>query len=230
LRRTPLVSGSAILCVALGIGSTSAISSAISRALLQPLPFRTPERLVTVYRTTPHFDTGPFSPANYMDLARETRQLEALAAITPTTSLLALENEAAQVTVKRVTGNLFPMLGLHALRGRLLTVADDQPDASPVVVIGEELWNERFGSDPSVVGKPIRLDGQPTTVVGIAPRELGIPHGAQVIRSQVWVPMRFSANELAQRRSNYLTALGRLAPGATAQSAQTELRRIFDNI
>ncbi len=72
LRRAPLVSGSAILCVALGIGATAAISSAISRALLQPLPFRSPERLVTVYRTTPHFDTGPFSPANYLDLARET--------------------------------------------------------------------------------------------------------------------------------------------------------------
>ena len=230
LRRTPLVSGSAILCVALGIGSTSAISSAISRALLEPLPFRTPERLVTVYRTTPHFDTGPFSPANYVDLARETRQLESLAAITPTTSLLALENEAAQVTVNRVTGNLFPMLGVRALRGRLLTVADDQPDAPPVAVIGEELWNERFGSDPSVVGKPIRLDGQPTTIVGIAPRELGIPHGARVMRSQVWVPMRFSTNELAQRRSNYLAALGRLAPGATAQLAQAELVRIFDGI
>src|SRR5215213_3611941 len=71
LRRAPLVSGSAILCVALGIGATAAISSAISRALLQPLPFRSPERLVTVYRTTPHFNTGPFSPANYTDLARE---------------------------------------------------------------------------------------------------------------------------------------------------------------
>ena len=78
------------LCIALGIGATSAISSAISRALLQPLPFREPERLVTVYRTTPHFDTGPFSPANYADLARETRQLEALAAMTPTTELLQL--------------------------------------------------------------------------------------------------------------------------------------------
>ena len=230
LRRTPLVSGSAILCVALGIGATSAISSAISRALLQPLPFRAPERLVTVYRTTPHFDTGPFSPANYMDLSRETRQLEALAAMTPTTKLLQLQDDAAQVTVKRVTGNLFPLLGLRALRGRLLTPADDQPDAAQAVVIGEELWSERFGSDPSVVGKPIRLDGEPFTVVGIAPRELGIPHGSQVIRSQAWVPMRFAPNELAQRRNNYLYALGRLAPGATIQSAHAELVRIFDGI
>ena len=82
LRRTPLVSGAAILCIGLGIGSTSAISSAISRALLQPLPFREPGRLVTVYRTTPNFNTGPFSPSNYSDLAGETRQLEALSAIT----------------------------------------------------------------------------------------------------------------------------------------------------
>ena len=230
LRRAPLVSGSAILCVALGIGATAAISSAISRALLQPLPFRSPERLVTVYRTTPHFNTGPFSPANYADLARETRQLEALAAITPTTSLLQLTDEVAQVTVRRVTGNLFPMLGLNALHGRLLTAADDQPGAPLAVVVGEALWRERFGGDRGLVGKPIRLDGQSYTVVGIAPRELGIPHGAQVIRSQVWVPMRFTPDELSQRRSNYLTALGRLAPGATTQSANAELVRIFDGI
>ena len=230
LRRTPLVSGSAILCIGLGLGSTSAISSAISRALLQPLPFREPGRLVTVYRTTPNFNTGPFSPANYSDLARDSKQLEALSTITPTTSLLQLTDEAAQVSVKRVSGNLFPMLGMRALRGRLLTPDDDRADAPQVVVIGEELWNERFGGDASLVGKPIRLDGQSFTVVGIAPRELGIPHGAQVLRSQIWVPMRFSPNELAQRRSNYLYALGRLAPGATQQSANAELVRLFDGI
>lgn len=230
LRRAPLVSASAILCVALGIGATAALSSAISRALLQPLPFRDPERLVTVYRTTPHFDTGPFSPANYADLARHTRQLEALAAMTPTTMLLQLPDEAVQVSVRRVTGNLFPMLGVRALRGRLLSVADDRPDVPNAVVVGEELWNERFGSDPSLVGKTVRLDGESFTVVGIAPRELGIPHGAQVVRSQVWVPARFSPNELAQRRNNYLLALGRLAPGATVPAAHAELVRLFDGI
>ena len=230
LRRAPLVSGSAILCIGLGIGATSAISSAISRALLQPLPFRDPERLVTVYRTTPHFDTGPFSPANYADLARETRQLDALAAITPTTALLQLTDEAAQVSVKRVTGNLFPMLGVRALRGRMLTIDDDRPDAPQVVVIGEELWRERFGGDRAILDKPIRLDGQAYAVVGVAPQGLGIPHGSQVLRSQVWVPMRFSPNELAQRRNNFLMALGKLAPGATLQSAHAELVRIFDGV
>ena len=230
LRRAPLVSGSAILCIALGIGATAAISSAISRALLQPLPFRDPERLVTVYRTTPHFNTGPFSPANYADLARDTRQLDALAAIAGGGGLLQLSDEAVQVSVRRVTGNLFPMLGAPALRGRLLNATDDQPDAPPVLVISEELWHERFGGDPAVVGTPIRLDGQAYTLAGIVPREFAIPHGAQVVMSQVWVPMRFTPNELTQRRSNYLLSLGRLAPGATVQSAHAELMRIFDGI
>ena len=230
LRRAPLVSGSAIICIALGIGSTAAISSAISRALLQPLPFRDPERLVTVYRTTPHFNTGPFSPPNYTDLARETHQLEGLAAIAHTTALLQLTDETAQVSVKRVTGNLFPLLGVRALRGRMLTADDDRADASQVVVIGEELWRERFGGDASLVGKTIRLDGQAHTVVGIAPRGMGIPHGSQVFRSQVWKPMRFTPDELSQRRSSFLSVLGRLAPDATAQSAHAELVRIFDGV
>ena len=230
LRRAPLVSGSAIICIALGIGSTAAISSAISRALLQPLPFRDPERLVTVYRTTPHFNAGPFSPPNYTDLARETHQLEGLAAIAHTTALLQLTDETAQVSVKRVTGNLFPLLGVRALRGRMLTADDDRADASQVVVISEELWRERFGGDASLVGKTIRLDGQAYTVVGIAPRGMGIPHGSQVFRSQVWKPMRFTPDELSQRRSSFLSVLGRLAPGATAQSAHAELVRIFDGV
>ena len=86
------------------------------------LPFRDPERLVTVYRTTPHFDTGPFSPANYTDLARERRDSStASRAIASTTALLQLTDEAAQVSVKRVTGNLVPLLGVRALRGRMLT-------------------------------------------------------------------------------------------------------------
>jgi predicted permease len=230
LRRAPLISASAILCIGLGIGSTAAISSAVSRALLQPLPFREPERLVTVYRTTPHFDTGPFSPANYSDLARETHQLQGLAAIAHATGLRQLTDDATQVDIKRVTGNLFPLLGVRALRGRMLTADDDRPNAAPVIVIGEALWRERFGGDPSVVGRPVILDGQSYTVVGVAPRELGIPHGAQVLRAQVWQPMRFSPDEFSQRRNNYLSALGRLAPGATVQSASAELVRLFDGI
>ena len=81
LQRSPIIALSAVACIALGLGSTAAISSAVDRALVQRLPFRVPERIVTVYRTTPHFDTGPFSPLNYLDLARLTTSVSQLAAI-----------------------------------------------------------------------------------------------------------------------------------------------------
>lgn len=230
LRHTPTVALSAVLCIALGLGSAAAILSAIDRALLQPLPFADPARLVTVYRTTPQFNTGPFSAPNYADLARQSRRIEALAAITPAGGLLALPDESVQADVKRVTGNLFPMLGVRAVRGRLLLPDDDAPDREPVVVLDEELWRERFGGDPAVVGRAVRLDGRPHTVVGIAPRGLGIPHGAQVVRAQLWVPMRFTDGQLAARRSNFLWVMGRLAPGATAASAHAELAQLFGGI
>src|SRR5689334_16853345 len=204
LQRSPTIALSAVVCIALGLGSAAAISSAVDRALVQRLPFRAPERIVTVYRTTPHFDNGPFSPLNYLDLARMSTSVPQLAAIGFGTGLLALPNQAMQVDLKRASGNLFPMLGVQALRGRLILPEDDGLDREPVAVLSEEFWRERFGGDPAIVGRTIRLDGMTHTVVGIVPRRFGVPHGNQVARAQVWVPMRFTKEEQAMRNSNFL--------------------------
>jgi putative ABC transport system permease protein len=228
LRRSPTIALSAVVCIALGLGSTAAISSAVDRALVQRLPFRDPEGIVTVYRTTPHFDTGPWAPLNYLHLARTSRSIPQLAAIGWGTGLLSLPGDALQVDLKRATGNLFPMLGVTALHGRLLLPGDDRPDQPAVAVLSEEFWRERFGGDPALVGRAIRLDGTPHTVVGIVPRRFGVPHGAQVARAQVWVPMRFSDEEREMRDNNFLLVMGRLAPGATPARAQSELVRLFD--
>jgi putative ABC transport system permease protein len=230
LRRSPIIALSAVACIALGLGSTAAISSAVDRALVQRLPFRAPERIVTVYRTTPHFDTGPFSPLNYLDLARLSTRVPQLAAIGFGTGLLALPNQALQVDLKRASGNLFPMLGVSALRGRLILPEDDGTDREPVAVLSEEFWQERFGGDPAIVGRAIRLDGVSHTVVGILPSRFGVPHGARVARAQVWVPMRFTKEERAMRNSNFLLVMGRLRDGATPGSAQAELAGLFDGI
>ena len=230
LRQAPTVALSAILCLGLALGATTAIWSAIDRALLQPPPFPAPERLVTVYRTTPHFDTGPFSAPNYQDLAAATRQLSSLAAAASRGMLLALPDDATRVSALRVTGNFFPMLGARAAHGRLLQPTDDAADAEPVAVVSDALWRERFGADPALVGRTIRLDGVAHTVVGVAPPRFGVPHGGQVLRGQVWVPMRFTAGELAGRRSNFLWTMGRLAPDATLARAHAELRTAFTGI
>jgi len=219
--RSPTVSVSAILCLALGIGATTAISSAINRALLQPAPFRDPARLVAVHRVTPQSGpqgTWPQSPANYVDLARDVRQVEGLAAMAGGTALIQWQDEAYQASLRNVTGNLFGTLGVSAQRGRLITPDDDRLDQPLVAVLSDEFWRTRLGADPATVGSTMTIDGAPTTIIGILPADFRIPHGSNVIRADIWMPIRFTQGTLAARRSNFLLLLGRLAPGATVAS------------
>jgi predicted permease len=233
LWRSPSVTLCAVLCLAVGIGATTALSSAISAALLRPLPFRDPERLVSVHRITPQ--SGPQgawsqSPANYADLARLSKQLESFAAISWGSAVINLPNDAIQTNQKYVTGNFFATLGLRPELGRFITPADDRLDAPIVGVISDELWRSTFGGDPSVVGRTFSIDGAPTVIVGVAPRGLRVPIGSFFMTADLWTPMRFTAQQLAVRRNNNLQTLGRLAPGATVAGAESELRGIFANI
>jgi hypothetical protein len=213
LARIPAISVAGVLCLGLGIGATTAVFSAVSAVLLRPLPFEAPDELVTVYRTTPHFSTGPFSAPSYTYLARETATLEELAAFSPSPVLLTAGGEGLQVDSYRVTGNLFQTLGARARLGRLLTPADDSEQASPVVVVGEELWRERFAARPGIIGDKLLLDGKAHEVVGIVPSGFRVPNGNRVCRAGLWVPMRFTTKELSRRNGNWLMTLGRLAPG-----------------
>ncbi|HXD23182.1 MAG TPA: ABC transporter permease [Gemmatimonadaceae bacterium] len=229
LLRTPAFTLSAVLCLMLGIGVTAAIASAVDRALLQPLPFKDPDRLVTVYRVAPHANanTWPLSAPNYRDLAAGTHQLESMAAIASGSALVTLRDEAVQVSRLRVTGNFFTLLGVRPLEGRLLAPADDDAGQNRVVVLSEEFWQKYLGGDPHVVSQTIQIDGQAATVIGIVPRGFRVPHGASVIRADAWEPMRFTTAELASRGSNYLQAIGRLAPGATVETARQELAHLY---
>jgi len=230
LARTPTVSLSAILCLAFGIGATAAISSAISRALLQPLPFRDADRLVAVHRVTPSSGpqgTWPQSVPNYLDLAAATRRITGLSALSQGTALVQLATDAVRASQLYVTGGLFATLATPPQRGRLLTDDDARPEAPLVAVLSDEFWQTRLGSDPAAVGRSMLIDGQPTTVVGILPREFRIPIAGNVLRADIWMAQRFSPQQRAARRSNYLQLLGRLAPGASAASADAELRGLF---
>jgi putative ABC transport system permease protein len=230
LMRTPQLTIAAVICLGLGLGATTAIYSAVYAALLRPLPLRDAQNLVSVFRTTPQFDTGPFSPANYLDLRAATRTLESLAAVTPRGGLVQGREESVQVSVNRASGNLFDVLGVSALRGRLLSDTDDAPDQPNVAVLSEEFWMRHFGGDPSIVGSTIRLDGVEHDVIGIVAREFRLPHGSQSLRSDVWVPLRFSPDEAGTRGSNYLWVMGRLRPGVGVGAADAELRQVMQGL
>jgi putative ABC transport system permease protein len=233
LVRVPTVTVSAVLCLALGIGATTAISSAINRALLQPAPFRDPGRLVAVHRVTPNSGpqgTWPQSVPNYVDLARDARQIEGLAAVSGGSALIQQGNEAFQASRISVTGNFFAMLGVTPARGRLLDTNDDRLDQPNVVVVSNEFWRNRLGGDPAIVGKTLSIDGAPISIVGVTPPDFRVPHGGNVFRSDLWMPARFTPNQLNQRRSNFLQLLGRLAPGATVASAEAEMKQLFNGL
>ena len=230
LRRAPTVAFAAVTCLALGLGVTASVSSAIDRALLRPPPYADPGHLVTVYRTAPQANSWPHSAPNYLDLKRQTHQLSALAAGTWTSGIVEVNGESVQPPMFRVSGNLFPMLGVHALRGRLFTPADDSAGAPDVAVLGERFWREHFGGNPSAVGSTIRVKGRPFTVIGILPHDFRFIQGTRELNEDVWLPTRFSDDELGNRYSNYLMLIGRLAPHATAATAQTELDALFDGL
>lgn len=233
LLHSPTVAVSAVLCLALGIGATTAISSAISRALLHPLPFRDADRLVALHRITPQSGpqgTWPQSAPNYVDLARESRQIEGLSATTWGTALINLPAEAIQASQIYVTGGLFSTLGARAQVGRFILPDDGRPDAPLVAVLSDDVWRTRFGADPALVGRDLIIDGERTAIIGVAPPGFRIPHGGQLLSADLWSPLRLDPAQLGHRRNNHLKMLGRLAAGATVESAESEMRGLFANL
>lgn len=230
LRRAPLLSGAAIACLALGIGATVAIYSAVHTVLLEPLPFPQSDRLASIFRTTPQFQSGPFAPGNYLDIADRGEAFESIAAVTGGVALLHGLDEPLRVRTNRASGNLFQTLRVVPVHGRALQPADEGEDSNPVAVIAAELWRDRFGGEADAVGRMISLDGESHEIVGILPADFEVPHGSRVFAADVWVPLRFTASESAARRQNYLSLLGRLRDGVTAEAADVQLKNVMDGI
>ena len=230
LGRAPTLTGAAIVCLGLGIGASTAIYSAVQAALLEPLPFAEPDRLVSVFRTTPQFVSGPFAPANFLDLRERTTSLDGLAAVLSGVSLLHGLDEPLRVSRNQTSGDLFRILGSSAVLGRLLQSSDEDPAQPLVAVLSHELWRDRFGSDSAAVGRTILLNGETHEVVGVLPLEFMVPRGNQRMRADVWVPLRFTPEQASWRRSNSLQTTAHLAPGFNVQTAETELQGVMGGI
>lgn len=223
LIRTPVVTAAAVISLALGLGATTAVFSAVSAALLDGMPFRDPETLVSVFRTTPHFRNGPFAPGNFIDLRAQTQTLQTLGAVGYGSALLQRSERTYQVSARDLSPGIFSMLGVNPALGRLFDEDDEALDAPPVAVLSAEIFRSRFGADSSIVGRSIVLDGESHTVVGVLPPEFRIPHRTRYVESDIWLPLRFTPEQAEVRRSNYLLLMGRLAEGRTVAEAETEL-------
>ena len=218
LTRAPGFTALAIATLAIGIGANTTIFSAVRAVLLRPLPYPEPQELIQgtwIWRG----DTGTaYSPSDFTDLRRENSTLSGLAAMNGVSYALTEEGDAEQIPAGAVSGDFFPVLGARALHGRTLLPSDDVPQAR-VAVLGHALWTRRFGADPALVGRTIRLDGEAYEVVGIMPAGFAFPE-----QSEVWTPIGFTPEALSnQRGAHYLDVIGRLKPGVTLAQAQADL-------
>ena len=230
LRRSPAFTLVAVLCLALGIGANAALFSVINAVLLRPLPFPEPERLVRAYETTADSGTSGVAIPNYRDWAAQSTAFEALTAWVRGSRNLQQSGEAQRIRTVETTPNLFKMLRASPLRGRVFIPGQDEPGRSPIIVISEALWRQRFGGDPALVGRAIRLDGSPYTVIGIMPASFAFPPLAREA-TEAWLLYEPNPPLLAESRSaHFLNVAGRLKPGMSLEQASAQLQQIAARI
>jgi putative ABC transport system permease protein len=222
----------ALVALALGIGATTAIFSVVNAVLLDPLPFREAgQLLVMVEKNIPQQKNDLYvAGVNFDEWRRRSHTVAAMAAIQDVhISLTGGPNghlDAEEVKAERVSANLFGLLGVQPVLGRGFLAAEDSPARADVALLSYELWQRRFGADPSIPGKAVRLRGLSYTVVGV------LPPGFSILEPgvDVWVPLGLNLNNPREAAGRYLTVIARLKRGVTFERALAEFARLGDSL
>jgi putative ABC transport system permease protein len=229
LAKSPGFTAAAVICLALGIGATSAIFSVVHAVLLRPLGYRDPDRLVRLYTEFPKFPNGGLrrfwtSPPEYAELKQDLTSWESLDAWATAGINLAGAAAPIRVTGAAVTGGLFPSLGVSPELGRAITPADDIPGAPRVILISHDLWQRAFAGDQSVLGRVIQVDGSNANIVGVMPQTFSFPPG-DLDPPEIWTPMQLPPPNPQRRGNHFLFLVGRLKPDVPLRRAQDEIAR-----
>jgi putative ABC transport system permease protein len=215
----------AVLTLALGIGANSAIFSVVNGVLLKPLPYPESDRLVGVYHTSDG-QRSVMSGPNYSDIARLATSLENSAAYTTSRMILTGEGEPTRLQTVDVSASLFNVLRVRPALGRAFNADENTPGKTNVVVISHGLWEQRFGRDPSVIGRRVMLDGVRHEIIGVMPRGFSFPSGREA-----WVPLAYDQNFVTRQRASwYLSVVARLKPGVTPGQSAAEVETIGSNL
>jgi predicted permease len=230
LRHARAYSAIVIVTLGLGIGANTAIFSVINGVLLKGLPHRDADRLLYLRQTTDatYRASLAFSVPEVTDL-RAAKSLGAMAEYSPMT--LTLEDESPlRLNAGLVTGNFFETMGLSPVLGRLTRPSDDGPGVAPVMVLTEQFWRSRYGADPSIVGKMLKVDGRPVPVIGIVQAAPWYPGRVDAFLNMVISPHHLSAQMIQGRTHRMTEVVARLAPGATLAQSRTEVGGIYDRM
>jgi putative ABC transport system permease protein len=220
LLKNPGFTAVAVLTVALGIGATTAIFSVVYPVVLRPLPFSESERLVAIWTRTPQVDRLPMAAANHRDLKSQTTVFEDIALFSRVQNYnLTGDGEPERLLAARVAANLFPLLRVKPALGRVFTEDENQPGQDRVVILNHGLWQRRFAGDPNIVGKTIRLEDVPHTVVGVMRPDFQY----LTAEVQIWTPLTINPDNFRTRTGFGHLCVARRKPGVTLEQAQTEV-------
>jgi putative ABC transport system permease protein len=234
LRRTPGFTFVALVTLALGIGGTTAIFSVVDGIVLRDLPYPDPDRLVALTRVAASGDGTALSPADYLDYKREGRDLTAVAGYREDVVDLTGSGDPERVGAIQATGAFFDVFSARPLLGRTFSERTDPSGGPRVAVISEGLWQRRFGGRVDAVGTSVRMNGEPTIILGVMPRTFRHP-----LNVDAWVlapgmvptsPVAVDGDLLAQRDVQYFGAIARLAPGVSRTQAQDQLRAVAERL
>ncbi len=223
IRRRPGFAAAVIGTLALGVGANTAIFTVVRAVLLRSLPLAHAERLVAVFSVEPGSDSQPFSIADFFDISESNRSLDALLAYGSWTANLTGVDEPVSIPGQWVSRGFFDVLGLRAALGRAPAPEEQTPGAPRVVMLGDGLWRTRFGADPTILGKVLRLNGEPYEVIGVLPPDfLFLTAGAELLSPLVLE----SDPRRARRGAGFMRVVGRLRAGTTPAAATRDLDAI----
>jgi len=227
LKGSPAFTAVAALTLALGIGANSAMFALADATLIRPLPYPQPDRLVMIWQRPPTVPRAGASTTDIRDWEEQSRSFETLGAIALGIGggpLLEGPDGSLQSTDRQfITARFFDVLGVQPVAGRIFQPSDAQQGASPVIVMSEGLWRTRFGSDPSLIGRQVRLNGEPFTVVGIVRDDVQLQRPAQIWSLVIAPPS-------LPRTARFLQAIGRIKPGVSLDAAQADLAVVAERL
>lgn len=224
LLKAPGFSMAAIAVLALGIGPNTAIFSIVYATLLAPMPYPEPDQLVILW-SQERGTRQRTSPAEYLEWKEQATSFQYLEPFWPRQFNLATPEAPERVRARQVSPDGYRMFGEDVWLGRDFAPDEDQPGKHRVVLLSHQLWRNRFGADPGIIGRDIHMDGMPFMVIGVMPPGLRDRHPANL-----WIPLSLTPEETANRHFRPLLITGRLKAGVTIQQAQTEMNIIADRI
>lgn len=235
LRKSPGFTAVAVLTLALGVGANTAVFSVIDAVLLRPLPYPKPERLMLVTETEAQAGDEELGVAaqEYLDYRDQNRSFSSMAAFETAGFNLTGKGDPLRVHAARISASAFPTLGVWPIKGRAFTADEDRASSDNVVELSYSLWQNQYHGDPNILGRTIKLDEQPYTVIGIMPSSFHFPFDGKPFAEQadLWLPIRFSAEVLAPKNRLMefgVGLIGRLKPGVTREQAQQDVAHIAD--